>query len=64
MELVLDFQKKPGLSGPDAGAVTHPARRLHATAEQGTKTFGVAGDGGDLREARQVDVKQESEIRT
>lgn len=64
MELVLELKKKTGLSGLDAGAVTHPARRLHVTEEQGTMTFRVAGDGGDLRETRQVNVKQESEIRT
>lgn len=64
MELVLDLKKKTGLSCPDAGAVTHPVRRLRVTEEQGTMTFRVAGDGGDLGETKQVNVKQESEIRT
>lgn len=52
MELVLELKKKSGLSGPDAGAVTHTARRLHVTEEQGTMTFRVAGDGGDLGGSR------------
>lgn len=64
MELVLDLSKTTGSSGPDAGAVTHPARRLRVTEEQGRMTFRVAGDGGDLGETKQVNVEQESEIRT